>query len=238
MLSRRHKRLPRIATKRAELLKKLSRHRTLRELDATLQPSDRSKRWAIERQVFAMVQVSDRSHSVRGWRARQPASELKARISIPDYDQPSRARFAAPGLTRTAEHLPHARSPLVAWKRLETLRHRIETLDRVRGPVGRPHAILVVDINGVGAGGVLRHHIDLPTLCRGIVATDAAAVPQAHPQHALGIRPDAPRPHAFARRLDHGYGAGRAIDLADIVAGERREPNIAGWGRGDAVAAR
>src|SRR5262249_34962438 len=150
--------------------------------------------------------------------------------------QPASSGFAAPGFARSAEHLAHARSALVAWKRFEALRPWIEALYRVGGPVGRPHAVLLVHINRVGAGHILRHRIDAPTLRRRIVAADAAAAPKAHPQHALGIRPDAARAHPFVWRLDNHDAAGGPIDLADVVARQGCEPHVSRRRRGDTVA--
>src|SRR5215813_653527 len=152
--------------------------------------------------------------------------------------QPVIARFAAPGLARTAQHLAHAGAALVAREGLEPLGHRIETLDRIRQPVGRPYPILVVHVDRIGTGGALRDRPDLPALRRRIVAADAAGVPEADPEHALGVRPDAAGARAFARRVDHSDGTGVGVDLADIVAGERRKPHVAAWRRGDAIAAR
>src|SRR6202008_2646662 len=62
-------------------------------------------------------------------------------------------------------------------------------------------------------------------------------MPEARPQHALGVRPDAARAGALARRIDHLDRPARAVDLADIIAGERREPDVAGRRDRDAVAA-
>src|SRR5258708_8588644 len=116
---------------------------------------------------------------------------------VPHHHQPVVAGFAAPGIARTAEHLAHAGAALVAWEGFERLGCRIKSLDRVGEPVGRPYAILVIHIDRIGAGGALRHRPDFPALGRGIVAADAAGVPEAHPQHAFGVRPDAPRPRTL-----------------------------------------
>src|SRR5262249_42799443 len=130
--------------------------------------------------------------------------------------QPVIARFAAPGLARTAQHLAHAGAALVAREGLEPLGHWIETLDRIRQPVGRPYPILVVHVDRIGTGGALRHRPDLPALRRRIVAADAAGVPEADPEHALGVRPDAAGARAFARRgrpRGGGRGGGRSCPV-------------------------
>src|SRR5262249_30807765 len=143
--------------------------------------------------------------------------------------QPVIARFPAPGLARTTQHLAHAGAAFVAREGLEPLGHWIETLDRIRQPVGRPYPILVIHVDRIGTGGALRHRPDLPALRRRIVAADAAGVPEADPEHALGVRPDAAGACVFARRVDHGHGTGVGVDLSDKVAGERRKPHVAAW---------
>src|SRR5207302_4425524 len=51
----------------------------------------------------------------------------------------------------------------------------------------------------------------------------------------LGIRPDAAWAHSLARRLDHHDGATGALDLGDVIAGERGVPDVTRRRRGDAV---
>src|SRR6476646_4772439 len=157
--------------------------------------------------------------------------------SIADDDQPVGAGLAAPGLARTAEHLAHVRALLVAREGLVFFGRRVETLDRVGEPVGRPDPVLVVDIDRIGPGLALRHRVMRPGLLVRIVAADAAAVPEARPQHALGIRPDAARAHALARRLDDGDLAGIAVDVPDVVAGKRGVPDLVCGRDRDAVGA-
>src|SRR5258705_3197099 len=146
--------------------------------------------------------------------------------SVPDHHQAVRPRLRAPGLARPAEHLAHIGAALVAREGGEALAHRIEALDRIGRPVGRPYAVLVVDIDRIGAGGALGHGIDLPRLRARIVASDRAAIPEAHPQQAFAVRPDAPRADTPARRIDHRDGAARAIDPADRVARQSPEPDV------------
>src|SRR6202045_4688555 len=105
--------------------------------------------------------------------------------SIPDHHQTVRPRLRAPYLARPAEHLAHIGAALVAREGGKTLAHRIEALDRIGGPGGRPYAVLVVDIDRIGAGGALGHGIDLPRHRGRVVAADRAAVPEAHPQQAF-----------------------------------------------------
>src|SRR5262249_57750739 len=97
--------------------------------------------------------------------------------------------------------------------------------------------VLVVDIDRVGARPALRHRIVRPDLRRRVVAADAASVPEAHPEHPLGVRPDATRTDPLARRLDNGGCAGLQVDAGDMVAGERAVPDLAGGGNRDAVGA-
>src|SRR6266478_4271229 len=104
---------------------------------------------------------------------------------IPHHHQAVVAGFAAPGLARTAQHLAHAGAALVAWEGFERLGYRIESLDRIGEPVGRPYPVLVIHIDRIGAGGALRHRPHFPALGRRIVAADPAGVPEAHPQHAF-----------------------------------------------------
>src|SRR5579859_16465 len=176
------------------------------------------------------------------WRRRHGAAATLSRChrrnasvgaAVAHDHQPIAARLAAPHLARTAIELADAGAALVARIGLEFLGGRIEALEGIVGPVGRPHDVLVVDIDRVGAGGALRHRIDLPGFARGVVAADAARGPEAHPQHALGVRPDTPRSGALARRIDHHDGAGRLVDLADVIAGKRSEPHVAVRRRGD-----
>src|SRR5262249_49403057 len=140
-------------------------------------------------------------------------SPLMLHSLIPHHHQPVVAGFSAPRLAGAAKHLAYARAALVAWEGLERLGCRIETLDRVGKPVGRPYPVLVIHIDRIGAGGALRHRPDFPALGRRIVAADAAGVPEAHPQHAFGVRPDAARPRALAWWIDHRDGAGVGVDL-------------------------
>src|SRR6266545_6051544 len=110
--------------------------------------------------------------------------------SIADHHQPIIAGFAAPGFAGTPQHLAHIGAALVARERLVALAHRIEALDRIRRPIGRPDPVLVIDIDRIGARLALRHREVRPGLLVWIVAADAAGVPEARPQHALGVRPD------------------------------------------------
>src|SRR4029077_9860413 len=103
---------------------------------------------------------------------------------IANDHQPVIAGLAAPGLTRTAQHLAHAGAALVARERLERFGRGIEALDRIGEPIGRPHSVLVVHIDRMGTGVALRHRPDFPTLGRRIIAADAAGAPEAYPQHA------------------------------------------------------
>src|SRR2546421_571668 len=73
----------------------------------------------------------------------------------------------------------------------------------------------------------LRHRIGRPDLFCRFIAAARTAVPEARPQDALGIRPDAARSDAPARRLDDGRRAGLPIDLRDVIAGERGVPDVA-----------
>src|SRR3977135_1441303 len=129
--------------------------------------------------------------------------------SIPDHHQAVRPRLRAPGLARTAEHLAHIGAALVAREGGEALAHRIEALDRIGRPVGRPYAVLVVDIDRIGARGALGHGIDLPRLRDRVVAADRAAIPEAHPQQAFAVGPDAPRADAPAPRGGPPEGGAR-----------------------------
>src|SRR5262249_11863111 len=113
-----------------------------------------------------------------------------------------------------------------------------ETLHGVGRPIRRPLPLLVVDIDRVGSPLALRQRIGRPSLGRRVVAADCSRLPEAHPQHAFGIRPDAARPHARLRWLHHRDGAGRRIDLCNMVAGQRCVPDLARRCRSDAVRTR
>src|SRR5690349_15053990 len=54
-----------------------------------------------------------------------------------------------------------------------------------------------------------------------------AAVPLADPETPLGIRPDAARALIGRRRFDNIRRAVRAVDLGDVIAGERGVPDVA-----------
>src|SRR5260370_9110734 len=77
------------------------------------------------------------------------------RVLIPHDHQPIVAGLAAPEFARPALHLAYLRAALVARKRRESLGRRIEALDRVGRPIGRPYAVLVVDIDRVGSVSAL-----------------------------------------------------------------------------------
>src|SRR5215472_17155328 len=144
---------------------------------------------------------------------KRPDSAAPAGIrSIADHHQPVGAGFAAPRFARPAQHLADIRVFLVAGKGGVGLGLGIETLHGVGGPIRRPHPILVVDIDRVGAGLALRHRISRPSLGLRVIAADRAGVPEAHPKHAFGIRPDAARPDTLARRIDDGGFAARGVD--------------------------
>src|SRR5262249_15419670 len=167
----------------------------------------------------------------------EDADAARRRIirSVAHHHQSLGARLAAPGLAVPAEHLAHIGTALVARERGVALGHRIEALDRVGGPVGRPHPVLVVDIDRVGARLALRHREVRPDLLLRVVAAEAAGVPEARPQHALGVRPDAARTGALARRLHDSGRAGVEIDICDVIAGQRGVPDLARRRHRDAI---
>src|SRR5262245_37658408 len=144
--------------------------------------------------------------------SREPSG---ATASVPDHHQAIGARFAAPRLARPPQHLAHVGAALVAREGGVALGRGIETLDGIGDPVGRPHPILVIDIDRIGAGLALRHRVDRPAPRGRIVTADRPRVAEAHPHHALGRRPDAPRPGPHARRLDDEGAAPRAVGRAD-----------------------
>src|SRR5262249_47580532 len=163
-----------------------------------------------------------------------PAGEVTG-ILVPHHHQPVGSGLGPPGFARAPEHLAHIRAPLVAREAFERLARRIEAHDGVRLEVCHPHLVLVVYINRIAAARAVRQLPRLPGPGGGIVTADLAGIPQAHPQQALGIGPDAARPDPFARRLDHGDGAAVHVDVGDVVAGERGVPDVAGRRRGDAI---
>ena len=111
----------------------------------------------------------------------------------------------------------------------------IEAQDRVGDEVGDPYLVLVVDEHRVAAALALRQRERLPRPGGRVVARQFAGVPQTHPQHALGVGPDAARTDIRLRRIDHGRVAGRGVDARDVIAGERRVPDLARRRGGDAV---
>src|SRR5262245_16098688 len=94
--------------------------------------------------------------------------------SIANHHQPIIAGFTTPGFAGAPEHLPHIGAALVAREGLVALGDRIEALDRVRCPICRPHPVLVVDIDRIGARLALRHREVHPDLLLRIVTADAA----------------------------------------------------------------
>src|SRR5215204_5740980 len=134
----------------------------------------------------------------------QAAAALPAtRQSILNKHQPAVAGFGAPGLAGAAQHLPHLRATLTARESLELLRHRIEPDDGVGHEVGQPDLVLLVDMDRIAAAaGVARQEPGLPSLGRRIVAADLAGVPEADPEQALGVGPDAAGAGALLMRLD------------------------------------
>src|SRR5262249_60790496 len=94
--------------------------------------------------------------------------------SIPDHHQAIGPRLAAPGLAVAAEQLTHIGAAPIARECGEAFGDRIEALDRVAEPIGRPDPVLVVDIDRVSTGGVLRHRVDPPPLPRPVGAADSA----------------------------------------------------------------
>src|SRR5581483_11081802 len=121
--------------------------------------------------------------------------------SIAHHHQPVGAGLRRPDLAGAAVELAHVGAAPVAGEALECLRRRIEAHDGIVGPVGEPDLVLVVDIDGVAARAGIGDRPDLPLLLERIVAADLAAVPEAHPQQPLGVRPYAARPDAgFGRR--------------------------------------
>src|SRR5207244_1400926 len=110
-------------------------------------------------------------------------------------------------------------------------------LDGVGLPVGRPDPVLVVDIDRVGAGLALRHRVMRPLLAVRVIAADAADVPEARPQLALGIRPHAARAKTLARRLDDLDLPGLAVNVAEMVASEGSVPDFVAGRHRDAVGA-
>src|SRR4051794_23373358 len=90
----------------------------------------------------------------------------------------------------------------------------------------------------IAAGaGIAGQQPSLPGLGLRIVAADLAGLPEADPEHALGIRPHPARADALLRRLDDRDVAGRLVDPAEMVAGERHVPNLVRRRHRDAVAA-
>src|SRR6202023_1369332 len=74
-----------------------------------------------------------------------------------------------------------------------------------------------------------------PALLRRVVSPDRSAIPEARPQHAFRVRPDAARADTLARRIDDRHRMGGGVDMGDVVAGERSVPDLTGGRRGDAV---
>src|SRR5215813_8172821 len=129
--------------------------------------------------------------------------------------QPVIARFPAPGLAGTAQHLAHAGAALVAREGLEPLGPWIETLDRIRQPVGRPYPILVIHVDRIGTGGALRHRPDLPALRRRIVAADAAGWRRGDAIAARSGR--TPRLDLAGRWIDAAVNAGLSGEPQDAL---------------------
>src|SRR5207302_4486720 len=67
--------------------------------------------------------------------------------SVAHHHQAILAGFAAPRFAGTAEHLADVGGTLVAREGGVGFGCGVEALDRIRLPVGRPHPVLVVDID-------------------------------------------------------------------------------------------
>src|SRR5882757_739747 len=157
------------------------------------------------------------------------------RESIPHHHQPVVPGFAAPGFAGPAEHLANAGAALVARKCLVGFRLGVEALDGIGLPIGCPDLVLVVDIDRISAALALRHWVMRPGLLYRIVLANATCIPEARPQIAFRIRPDAARARALARRFDNRGLAGSAVDLCNVVAAERRIPDVAAWRDRDTI---
>src|SRR5690606_1335391 len=70
---------------------------------------------------------------------------------------------------------------------------------------------------------------------RGVVDTDVAGVPFADPEPTLRVRPNAPGALFGCRRLVDGRPSGFEIDVGEIAAGQRHEPDVAAGGGRDAI---
>ncbi len=112
---------------------------------------------------------------------------------------------------------------------------RIKTKDGVGEKVGHPDLVLIVDVDRVASALALGQAPDFPCFIHRVVATDFTAVPEAHPQEALGIRPNSSRPNAGPRWRHHQCITAYGIDFGDMVARERGIPDIAIRRRRDAV---
>src|SRR4029434_4206744 len=157
--------------------------------------------------------------------------------SAPHDDQPVDTGFGTPHFSGSAEQLTYRCATLVARKAFECFGGRIKTVDGMGGEIGNPHLVIVVDINCVAAALALRQAPDLPGLVHRIISTDFAAVPETHPQKALGIRPDPPWPDPGPGRLHHQSVAAHGIDRGDVIACKRRVPNLSARCRGDPIRA-
>src|SRR5882672_4188463 len=79
----------------------------------------------------------------------RPISRRRDRL---DHDETVISGFTAPGFAGPAVELAHIRARFVARERVELFGHGIEAHDRIGAEIGKPDLVLVVDINGVGAG--------------------------------------------------------------------------------------
>src|SRR5206468_2100285 len=101
-----------------------------------------------------------------------------------------RTRFGAPRFAGTAGHLAYVRLVFVGREAVERLGDGIEAHERVGGPVGEPHLVLVVDVHRVRVrdAGQLPF---APGAAHRVVHSYLPRVPVAHPHTPFGIGPDA-----------------------------------------------
>src|SRR5207244_6519621 len=107
--------------------------------------------------------------------------------------EPTGPGLCGPHLTGPAENLAHIGARAVARKHLELLRGGVEADHGVGAPVAQPHHVALVDIDGIGPRLVAGKLPGLPAVRSGIEGADVAAVPLAHPDPALRVRPHPPR---------------------------------------------
>ena len=131
-----------------------------------------------------------------------------------------------------AADAPPRRRP--ATRTTRTSPSRVEADDGIGREVGQPHAIVVVDVDGVGLRAVAGSGHSATNRPRGRgrrPGRRSIPPPTAAPSRRTRCGGRPARPSVVPRRSPHRF----PVDPGDVAAGERRVPDVPGGRRGDPV---